>query len=453
MTLRTKISFLIALLITIMFGIAATVIYALFADFRKEEFQDRLNEKAISSIKLLVEVAQVDKQLLKIIDQNSINKLYDEKTLIFDANYKLIYSSIDDAKINWSVDDLKYLKKHNTFFKKDGQRETYGVFYDTNDKDYYALISASDHLGERKLQYLLYILISTYIVFTGLCWIAVFFSVKILLQPLNNFHHRIKGINENNLDTRIAVKNKKDEIDLLANEFNMMLQRIDESYQKQKEFTSHASHELRTPIARVTSQLENKVFDSKTTVETKNFFNKLLSDVNQISELISSLLLLSRLDSDTIFDQKMHRIDELIYETTAKLTKIYPEFKINFNIDYTDTLDSLMEVKGSKSLLEIALINLLKNACVYSNDNQAIVSISEQNGRLKLTIANNGNTLNEEEQKNMFQPFTRGKNAKGKSGLGLGLRIVERILSQHHVLITYNAPTDNQNVFILIFMP
>ena len=101
MTLKNKISFLISLVFSILFAIAAFIIFYLFSNFRKVEFESRLKEKAFSSIKLLVEVAQVDRQLLKIIDQNSINKLYDEKTLIFDSSYQLIYSSLDDAKIKW----------------------------------------------------------------------------------------------------------------------------------------------------------------------------------------------------------------------------------------------------------------------------------------------------------------------------------------------------------------
>ncbi len=123
MNLKNRISFIVSLLFTALFAISAIVTYLLFADFRKDEFENRLKEKAISSIKLLVVVEQVDKQLLKIIDQNSINKLYNEKTLIFDANFNLIYSSLDDTKIQWKVEDLKYLKQHKTFFKKDREHE------------------------------------------------------------------------------------------------------------------------------------------------------------------------------------------------------------------------------------------------------------------------------------------------------------------------------------------
>ena len=372
MTLKNRISLLVSLMFTILFGLASTVIFVLYSNFRKEEFRDRLEIKALSNIKLLVNVKEVDDQLLKMIDQNSINKLYDEKTLVFDSHFKLIYSSIDDAKINWSIDDLKYLKKHKTFFKQQGDYEVYGVFYDTKDKDFYALISATDDYGKRKLLFLRYTLIISYILFTCICWVLTSFMVKKAMNPLHLFHQKIKNINENNLDTRIASKSNKDEIDLIANEFNFMMDRIEVSYQKQKEFTAHASHELRTPLSRITAQIENTVADPSTSAKGKTFLTTILSDVNHLTELISSLLILSKIDTNkNNEDNEVHRMDEILFSAIENLKKSFPEFIILFEIEESENLDTALEIKGNKNLLEIALINVLKNACVYSDNKQA----------------------------------------------------------------------------------
>ncbi|MHC0443024.1 sensor histidine kinase [Flavobacterium sp. 3-210] len=451
MTLKNRISLLVSLLFTILFGLASTVIFVLYSNFRKEEFRDRLEIKALSNIKLLVNVKEVDDQLLKIIDQNSINKLYDEKTLVFDSHFKLIYSSIDDAKINWSIEDLKYLKKHKTFFKQQGDYEVYGVFYDTKDKDFYALISATDDYGKRKLIFLRYTLVVSYIFFTCICWVLTSFMVKKAMNPLHVFHQKIKNINENNLDTRVESKSNKNEIDLIANEFNFMMDRIEISYQKQKEFTAHASHELRTPLSRITSQIENVVTDPATSEKGKSFLKTILTDVNQLTELINSLLILSKIDNKNHENTEGQRMDEILFSAIENLNKSFPDFVILFEMEESDDLDSVLEVKGNKNLLEIALGNILKNACVYSDDKQAKVKISVQNNHLVISISNNGKTLGEDEQKNLFQPFMRGKNAKGTSGFGLGLRIVQRILSLHNTSITYSVPNDNVNLFQLFF--
>jgi two-component system sensor histidine kinase ArlS len=451
MTLKNRISLLVSLLFTILFGLASTLIFVLYSNFRKDEFRDRLEIKALSNIKLLVNVKEIDNQLLKMIDQNSINKLYDEKTLVFDSNYKLIYSSIDDAKIKWSIDDLKYLKKHKTFFKKQGNYEVYGVFYDTNDRDFYALISATDNFGQRRLLFLRYTLIVSYIFFTCICWVVTSITVKKLMSPLNTFHQKIKNINENNLDTRVESKSNKDEIDLIANEFNFMMDRIEISYQRQKEFTAHASHELRTPLSRITSQIENVIADTKTSNERKNFLKTILSDVNQLTELINSLLILSKIDNKKHESNEVHRMDEILFSAIENLNKSYPEFLILFEIEESDDIDTALEIKGNKNLLEIAISNVLKNACVYSDNKQAKVVISTQDDSLIISISNTGNTLNENEQKILFQPFMRGENSKGTSGFGLGLRIVQRILTLHKATITYSIPDINTNLFQLFF--
>ncbi|WP_343707029.1 HAMP domain-containing sensor histidine kinase [Flavobacterium sp.] len=451
MTLKNRISLLVSLLFTILFGLASTVIFILYSNYRKEEFRDRLEIKALSNIKLLVNVKQVDNQLLKIIDQNSINKLYDEKTLVFDSNFKLIYSSIDDAKINWSVEDLKYLKKNKTFFKQQGDYEVYGVFYDTNAKDFYALISATDDYGKKKLLFLRYTLVVSYIFFTCLCWVITSFAVKKAMNPLNAFHQKIKNINENNLDTRIESNSSKNEIDLIADEFNFMMDRIEVSYQKQKEFTAHASHELRTPLSRMTSQIENAISDPDIKPKSNTFLKSILTDVNHLSELINSLLILSKIDNRRAENNEIQRIDEILFSSIEKINKTFPDFVILFEMEESDDLDTALEINGNKNLLEIAISNVLKNAYIYSDNKQAKVSISTQDGQLVLSISNSGQTLDDTEQKNLFQPFMRGENAKGTTGFGLGLRIVNRILNLHNSSITYSITADNVNLFCIIF--
>jgi K+-sensing histidine kinase KdpD len=110
-----------------------------------------------------------------------------------------------------------------------------------------------------------------------------------------------------------------------------------------------------------------------------------------------------------------------------------------------------MEVIGSQSLLEIAFINLLKNACSYSDNKKARIFIAKKQDQLLIQIANSGPTLSEAEQKNLFEPFMRGENAKGISGLGLGLRIVHRILNTLDIKIIYTINAQNENVFELLF--
>ena len=119
MTIKKKLSILLSVLLTLLFSIASFIVIYMYSNFRKEEFKKRLEEKALTSVKLLIDVKEVDKTLLKIIDQNTVNKLYDEKTLIFDDKFKCLYKSLDDIKINWRIEDLVYLQKNKEFFRKE----------------------------------------------------------------------------------------------------------------------------------------------------------------------------------------------------------------------------------------------------------------------------------------------------------------------------------------------
>ncbi|TAH26839.1 MAG: sensor histidine kinase [Cytophagales bacterium] len=448
MNLKIKISFFVSLLFTIISAISVTAIYLSFADFREDEFESRLKEKAISTIKLLTEVKQIDKQLLKTIDQHSIHKLYDEKVLVFDSKLQLIYSSLDDTKIKWTVEDLEYLKKHKSFFKVESEKEVYGIFYNSDDRDYYIIVSATDNFGKRKLSYLFYLLIASYLIFSVVSWFATYLIIGKLLSPLGDFHKKLKEINENNLDTRIFVKKQKDEIDLLANEFNQMLERIDVSYKNQKEFTANASHELRTPIARMIAQLQNKIIEENNIGGNNNFFyEKLLDGINQLSELINSLLILSKLDTINTYKSENYRLDDVIFESFEKVNKVYEQLKLEINISEVETL----ELRGNKSLLEIVFLNIFRNAYLYSDNHQVKVNIESINRELVVSVTNTGKTLSEEERNNLFQPFMRGGNSKNISGLGLGLRIVYRILKSQNAKIFYTSDGLNSNTFNIFF--
>lgn len=453
MNLKNRISFLVSWLFTVLFGLASTFIFVLYSNFRKEEFRDRLEIRALSSIKLLMNVKEVDHELMKTIDENSINSLYDERTLIFDSHLKLIFSNIEGKTIKWSINDLNYLKKHKSFFKKKGEYEYFGVNYKTNTTNYYVLISATDKFGARKVDYLRYVLLISYLVFTVVCWFLTSFMVKKAINPLWEFHQNIKNINENNLDTRLLVSKKKtqNEIDLLATEFNFMMDRIQLSYQKQKEFTAHASHELRTPLSRVTSQLENRISNNELLQKDTTFLKTILNDVNQITELIHSLLILSKLDTNKSNNLDFCRIDEILFASIEKTNKMYPNFSISLDMVESTNLEQFLEIKGNKSLLEIALINILKNACIYSTNKQAFVKIETIENELIVSVSNYGKTLNSDEQKQLFTPFMRGANSNGTNGFGLGLRIVKRILHLHHADVYYRSPSDNCNVFDIKF--
>ena len=100
MSLKLRSALLFTAIVATILLICYTVIYALYAEFKKEEFVIRLEEKAITTYKLLVDVKEIDHHLLKLIDKNTLNELYNEKVIVFNKNREVIYSSFDKNDIH-----------------------------------------------------------------------------------------------------------------------------------------------------------------------------------------------------------------------------------------------------------------------------------------------------------------------------------------------------------------
>jgi two-component system, OmpR family, sensor histidine kinase ArlS len=274
-----------------------------------------------------------------------------------------------------------------------------------------------------------------------------------LLKPLDNFQKQITNISVNKLDIQLHETKHNDEINLLTKAFNIMLSRIESAFQSQKEFTSNASHEIRTPLTRIAFKVENLLQIPHHSLETIDYLKSINYDVHQLSDLVNSLLLLSKVNKDDAQKKfELLRVDEIIFSANEQVKKIEPKFDLSFEIIDNQSFELSMEVRAVKSLLEIVFINLLKNASLYSKNPKANIIIEQiAPHQLKIIISNEGLTISETEQKKLFQPFMRGENSAQINGSGLGLRITKRILDYHSASIKYQKIASETNQFEIIF--
>lgn len=453
MTLKRKIAVNVSIAFSIVFGLASTFIYLSFSSFRKEEFKQRLEEKALNTTKLLLDVKKVDKKLIKLIDENSINKYYNEKTLVFNDNFTLIYSSVGDAEIKWTENDLKKLSTVKSFFKSENERDLVGINFTFEQGNYYVLITAEDNYGYSKMQYLMYSLIISFFVSILLIWVFTYLFIKKQLLPLDNFEKKITSISANQLNEHLDDNESNDEINLLTKAFNKMLNRLENAFATQKEFTSNASHELYTPLTRISLQLENILHLENHSETTISYLKSINNDVHQMADLINSLLLLAKVNKEEMGKKfEKIRIDEVIFDTYEQVKKMNLDFNLDFDLQIADEIENPMEVLGTKSLLKIAFINLLKNACLYSTNNKVTIIINQiEQNQITVLIQNEGKIIKASELKKIFEPFTRGENSIHIQGSGLGLPIVKRILDYHNATIIYHSHNKNSNEFKVIF--
>jgi signal transduction histidine kinase len=449
LTLKKRAAVSISLTYSLIFGVTSITIWLLFASYREDEFKIRLEEKALTNLRLLVEVDEINDQLLRTIERSTLNRLYKEKTVIYNSTGHSVYSTSKDTGTTWDKSRLFRLPPNEELFETFGEFDVYGFHYHAQKKDYYALVIAEDKYGYRKLRYLGVLLISAFALSTPIVWLLTFAAMRGLLKPLDRFITEITSIGDRNLTTRLALSDRNDEIDQLGKAFNLMMERIESSYLRQQEFSAQASHELRTPLARIISQLENLEAGETHSERTREYLYNLRNDAHQMANLIHSLLLLAQSANDQHFTG-VRRLDELLFDAFEQTKMFAPNLQIHFEIELEEGTDKEpnLDVQCNEALLIQALINLLRNADLYSDDHQVDVRLKQtEDNLLSLRISNNGATLNDVEASRIFDAFMRGDNARRKQGSGLGLRITQRILQYHGASIQYIAENDNLNVF------
>ena len=452
MNLKQRFSFSFSILYSVILATLLFVVYTQFANFRKEEIQNRLKEKAHTTLKLLVEVKQVDYQLLKLIDSNTINNLYNEKVLVFNDTFGLIYSSIDNAVINWDRELLKKIQDDDYIYMTENEYDIVGIESEYEGRVYLVLISAEDKFGNRNLVYLKYLFVGAFVIGLVLVWMLSLYLSREALAPLDVFKSKVQDISENNLSTRIDDKGKRDEISELTRAFNLMIDLIDKSFQYQKIFVGSASHELRTPLSKISAQLENLMHNPDFPAKYIPILSSINEDTQQLSDIVTSLLILSKLEKENHSKSFSNvRIDEIIFSSAEFLKKFYPDLKIHFEIINQTSADDKLEVKGDESLLKIAVNNLLKNAYLYSDTKDVFIKIIQEEKRINLFFENTGKTPDTKDTYELFDPFVRGSNASQSKGFGLGLSIVKRILQYNEAEILYNINTPNFNQIKVTF--
>jgi signal transduction histidine kinase len=452
MKLRHRLPLLFSLLFSVVLAIVLFTVFYLFARFRKEEFRDRLGQRAETTLRLLLEVKEVDINLLRIIDSSSINKLHNEKLFIFNDSLRLIYSSAGDTVIEWSPSEQKLIKEQGSLFKRNRKYDVMAIYYPYNNRDYYALISAEDRYGIRKLNYLKFLLLGAFVAGTVLVWFLSFYASRTTLKPLEKVRRKMLDISTNSLNVRLEESGNPGEIQALSRSFNQMMDRIDSAYENQKEFTSNASHELRTPVARIVMQLENLLKGDHLDAATRKTVQSISEDSYQLSDIITSLLLLSRIDAtEGAYGFQKVRLDEVIFHIAGQMQANLKDFKLHFEIENETTHEISMEVEGDETLLRIAILNLFRNAYAYSDNHLVGCIIRQQDQQLLLIIRNSGEPPLVPDTSSLFQTFTRGSNAKNRAGNGIGLSIVQRILTYHKATIVYRIPDGNSNEVTVTF--
>jgi signal transduction histidine kinase len=264
--------------------------------------------------------------------------------------------------------------------------------------------------------------------------IGGYFLIYKSLTPIENILKDLKNITAFKLSNRLPTLDNNDEIDMLSKEINSLLTRLEISFERVSQFSSDASHELKTPLTIIRGEIEVALRKERSSQEYGQTLNSCLDEVLIIQTTIDDLLFLAKNENDFTHYFEEFYSDEIILESIKELKPLalLKQIEIEYHIQQSIAL------KGHPALLKIALKNILKNAITFSHPHQKVlVKNYIENNLYCIHIQDFGIGIAQNEQQKIFEKFYRTDKSRNKEsgGTGLGMAIVEKIIKLHEAKI------------------
>jgi two-component system sensor histidine kinase CpxA len=259
--------------------------------------------------------------------------------------------------------------------------------------------------------------------------VLCYLFARYLSAPIVKLSEATKQLADGNLQTRVApeIGHSGDEIAKLARDFDEMAERIEALINSQKRLTRDVSHELRSPLARLNVALA--LAKQKENPESKTLLDRIEREAFQLNEMISQILQLSRLESQSeMIEHRQINLSRLIEKIVADAN--FEAENQNKKVVFKENTDC--EILGDENLLRSAVENVLRNAVRYTKD-VVEVCLSRTKSEITVKIRDYGEGVPEDEIEYLFTPFYRVSQARERKsgGVGLGLAIAEQAVQSH----------------------
>jgi signal transduction histidine kinase len=452
MNIRARLTVTFFLLFIVVLTMISVSIYYFSAEYRQLDFYRRLRNRAINTAKVLVEVEEVNAELLRRMERNNPASLPGQYIVIYDSKNEISYRS--DGTQTISVDErlLDKIRLRGEIKFKQGAYEVLGFVFKEQADEITIVAAATDVYGLDALRNLRNILFITFSISVVIVSILGWIYAGRILRPISNIVDEVSNITEINLNSRVEVKNKNDELGKLASTFNGMLERLQSAFSAQKTFIANASHEIKTPITVMSGEIEVGLLQNRDDEYYKNLLKSVLSGLKGLNRLSTQLLILAQTSSEQP-NQNFSplRVDDILWEVKTELTKLFRDYvvDISFNIDVDH--ESLV-IMGDEQLLKIAVMNLIDNGCKYSDDNRVVINLNTSVfGKIGVDFTNKGPGIDPDVIEKIFDPFFRAGSNKQIKGFGIGLSLVKRIIQLHRGEIIVESAPHGETRFTLVF--
>jgi len=452
MKIRKRLTYLFICIVAFIIFVLSSAIYYFSATFREDEFFGRLENRAISTAKLLIQVEEVNASLLRIIEQNTKSILPSEKLMVYDFTNAELFSTNEDSILTITPEMMDEVRLNEKVRFREDSFEMIGILFADKYDRFVVFAAAIDEQGLRKMRNLRIILAIGFLISIGVVSISGWFFAGNAISPIGKVISQVEKITISSLDLRVDEGNGKDEIAQLAHTFNLMLIRLENAVSMQKNFIANASHELRTPLTAITGQLEVVLLKERRPEDYQKTILSVLEDIERLSLVSHRLLLLAQASSDKARLLRHNtRVDDLLWQARTELLKQNPGYIVNVVFDLPIDDESLLMVSCNDFLMKSAFINLMENGCKYSVNQTSLVTLSlSDQKQLRFDFSDTGTGIADEDLKHVFEPFYRGKNVMDKHGHGIGLSLVEKIIGIHGGNISAKSVLGQGSVFTIL---
>lgn len=299
---------------------------------------------------------------------------------------------------------------------------------------------------------LIFILLPVLVVFS--CVVGYFITKK-AFKPVRHIQETAQKITRSKeLSSRIDFKDGRDEISQLGNTIDEMLEKLEQSFEKERQFTSDASHELRTPVSVILMESEYALQHIKTLEEAQESMKVINRQANRMSEMINQLLFFARDDNGTLSvnfqDIEIRQLLSEIVEDNcfiANNSKISIEFNSNLPDKFTCSID--------KILFSRAVQNVIQNAIVYGKQGGNILVSADTNEEyLIVKVKDNGIGISKENLEKIWDRFyqvDKARSSENSGSTGLGLSMVNAIMKIHNGYAEVESEENLGSTFTLYF--
>ncbi|HEY1662299.1 MAG TPA: ATP-binding protein [Verrucomicrobiae bacterium] len=271
------------------------------------------------------------------------------------------------------------------------------------------------------------------------------------LAPVTKLTNAVEKVHEGNLRGQLPRTGNGDELDRLTEVFNAMTARLDDSFQRVREFSLHASHELKTPLTVMRGELEMALREENVTVVQKERLLSHIAEVERLAKIVDGLALLTKADAGQVqLNFETLRLDELVRESVADAEILAQPHDIKVNLVTCDAAS----ISGDRHRLRQLLLNLMDNAIKYNQPQGTVdILLRQADGWAELKIENTGAGIAPELQSRVFERFFRGDTSHNNTieGCGLGLSIAQWIVSAHGGEIHFSSTPQKLTVVTVKF--